>query len=344
MNIAIFFPPALGDALLCVPLVKELKRKSYTVTGVFSSSPSQQLFLENSLLNGSILLDSKRKQLFYSIIYFRKFDSAFLNVFSSTRANLFLSFFIAKKTKSNFISQNLHTYFSKRIDFVKPRLKVHDAVQNLNIAFQNFENTNLKEEDFLLPVKSSVSSFSLPQAYIAVQISAINNMFQYKNWPVQNWIVFLKAATKEFPHLTFVLLGESKEIQLAEKITNENIRNVLSLVGKTEVCDLIPIIGNSRFFLGLDGGLMHLAVALNKPTFTLWGPSDFELYGYHWLNSEKHKIIYRDMTCRPCNSWIAPNTSRVSKPEECPDYACMTDLKPLVVLEQFSAFCKSRVK
>ena len=123
-------------------------------------------------------------------------------------------------------------------------------------------------------------------------------------------------------------------------ITKHDIPNVYSLIGKTSIQEVLSIIKNSVLFVGLDSGLMHIAVSLNIPTFTIWGPSDFNLYGYEKINSDKHEIIYKNIYCRPCNSWIAPNTKRISKPEDCPDFRCMKELKPDEVFNRFNIFAR----
>jgi ADP-heptose:LPS heptosyltransferase len=83
---------------------------------------------------------------------------------------------------------------------------------------------------------------------------------------------------------------------------------------------------------------MHIAVSQGTPTFTIWGASDYNLYGYQNINKENNKIAYKEISCHPCNSWIAPNTSRVMDPQECPDFACIRSLKPEEVFSQLTPF------
>ena len=102
----------------------------------------------------------------------------------------------------------------------------------------------------------------------------------------------------------------------------------------------MEIIYHSKFYIGLDSGLMHIAVALNRPTFTLWGASDPSLYGYNWL-SEKHKVVSLNLHCSPCSAWINPNTTRVDDPLKCPDFICIRDLSVEKVKTEFGHFIKT---
>ena len=88
----------------------------------------------------------------------------------------------------------------------------------------------------------------------------------------------------------------------------------------------VMAVHQSQFYIGLDSGLMHIAVALNKPTFTVWGASNPILYGYEWIDPKKHKIVSLNLKCAPCSAWINPNTSRVTNPLECPDFKCIRDI------------------
>lgn len=333
MKAAVFLPAGLGDALLHIPMIKELKKKGYNVTGIFSSPGTAQLFEESFLFEKILIVHSPIQFLLKSFLNFHKFEKTFLNVFAATRQNFLLAFIISKKIFTNKKADKLPRIIKRRISFISPQTDVHDSVQNLLLAFEGSWTRKLEEADFYLETPNCSHPNNLAKTYAAVQISAGNNINKFKNWPVRHWIAFFRELTKRYPQFNWVLLGEPREMEISEEIMKENFSNVISLVGKTRVRETIPIIKKSEFFLGLDGGLMHLAVSLGKSTITLWGPSDFKLYGYEHINPGKHKVIFRDIFCRPCNSWINPNRVRVDDPRACPDSACMQFLDPQKVID-----------
>jgi ADP-heptose:LPS heptosyltransferase len=337
----IFLPSGLGDALLHIPLIRELKKEGNEVTGIFSSSQTAQLFKGSDIFKKIIIAGSRLEYVFIMLRYIRHFKKAYLNTFASTRKNIFLAFFIAEKIVTNKKIASIPAIIKGKITFINPRYPVHDSVQNILLANENWKGT-LSEKDFSLSSRTYSLIEGIKKPYVAVQISAGNNINTFKNWPVAHWIDLLKIASEIFPEFTWVLMGEPAERSIAETIMNNKINNVISFVGKTSVEETIPLIANSDFFLGLDGGLMHLAFCLGKPTFTLWGPSDFNLYGYQEINPAKNKVIFREISCRPCNSWIMPNRTRVSDPRECPDFACMQLLQPIKVFEQLEKFIKEK--
>ena len=135
-----------------------------------------------------------------------------------------------------------------------------------------------------------------------------------------------------------MLIGDANETSLADKIIQNDIKRIHSSVGHTSIQELTTILGNSSLFIGLDGGPMHIAVSLGIPTFTIWGGSNHNMYGYEKINLDKHKIVRHDLPCHPCNSYLNPNTSKTDDPLNCPDFACLQNITPQLALEQFKEF------
>lgn len=341
MKIAVFISGGLGDALLMIPLLKQLKKRSTTLTGIFTSTwKCEALFEDTTLFDQVIVLHSAKFQLLkIGLKHRREFDEAYLNYFSSTSKSFLLAGIISKKIITNRFPEKLFFPFNKKIKYIKPLKEIHDATQNLRLLKPSIKDNALSDDLFELPLKK-INDFSFPQSFIAVQISTANNKITYKNWAIENWIEFLKRATEKYPQLAFILVGEPNERVLAETILQQKINNVHSFVGKTTIREVIAILNASKLFVGLDGGLMHLAVSLKKPTFTLWGASDFNLYGYEKINPMKNRIVFKDIACRPCNSWINPNTTRVKSPVKCPDNACMRELSVEQVFASFTNFAE----
>jgi heptosyltransferase-2 len=181
----------------------------------------------------------------------------------------------------------------------------------------------------------------LPSSFIALQLSAGNNRITYKNWPVRYWIEFLHAFRKEFPEKNIVLLGDNNETGLAAEITRELKNNIMSFAGKTNIAQAMNILSQCNFFIGLDGGLMHLAVALQKPTFTIWGPSSETLYGYQQFDPKQHQCVRLKLSCYPCSAWIEANHTKAASPETCPDHACMQQFNPQEVFARFKKYVHS---
>lgn len=333
----VFFSAGVGDAILLVPLVNELKKQGYLVTGLFTSPFGCESIFENTHLFDDIKI-KKNKLLFvlFSILNFRKYDTVFLNHFSFSKSNLTLAAFLGKDVYTNY-KEFTSAQSSPAIHFIHPKPNTHDALQNV---FLINSSATLSDLNFNLSYTSQNTSFNLPKNYIVIQASSANNKAPYKNWDIEKWLELFKYLQIKSPSSTLVLLGDNTELHLNAKINTANYPNVISFIGKTTLNDTTEIIYQSKYYIGLDSGLMHIAVALNKPTFTIWGASNLTLYGYEWLNA-KHKIVSLNLACAPCSSWLNANTSRVSNPLNCPDFKCIKDISVEMVTEELDKFIEN---
>lgn len=330
----VFFSAGVGDAILLVPLVNELKKSGFKVTGLFTSKyDCESIFEDTGLFDSIEIKKNKASLILFSILNFRRFDAVFLNHFSYSKSHLALSSFFGKHIYTNY-KEFTSTQSSNSIHFLEPKTDTHDALQNV---FLFNIKTSLQQLDFNLNYKAQQKNkFNLPSDYIVIQASSANNNAPFKNWPFENWLQLFKHLS----NTTIVLLGDNTEVHLNNTIHSKDYPNVISLIGKTNLNDVMEIIYHSKYYIGLDSGLMHMAVALNKPTFTIWGASNPKLYGYDWMG-DRHKMVSLNLSCAPCSSWLNANTSRVSNPSQCPDYKCIKGISVELVTRELDKFTQT---
>lgn len=330
----VFFSAGVGDAILLVPLVNELKKSGFRVTGLFTSKYDCESIFENTDLFDTVeIKKNKLSLILFSIFNLRKFDSVFLNHFSFSKSHLILSTFFGKQIYTNY-KEFTSAQSSNSIHFIEPKNDTHDALQHLYLFNPK---ASLQDLDFNLNYKPRQNNkFNLPSNYIVVQASSANNKGPFKNWPFENWLHLFKHLS----NTTIVLLGDATETHLNTAINSKDFPNVISLIGKTNLNEVMEIIYHSHYYIGLDSGLMHIAIALNKPTFTIWGASNPKLYGYDWMGA-KHKIVSLNLSCAPCSSWLNANTSRVSNPALCPDFKCIKDISIEMIKGELDKFVEN---
>jgi ADP-heptose:LPS heptosyltransferase len=331
----VFFSAGIGDAVLLIPLIKQLKSKGFWVCGLFNSKqPCEEIFKEIDLLDELIICKSRSNQLKHSLKMFFKYDKAYINYFAANRINLLAAAICSKRI---FINRKLNSVlfklFSFKVNYIEPVKNIHDAQQNINLL-DDTALVSLSDFQIKLPEKQNQI---FPYQFIAVQISAANNDQTYKNWPANHWVNFLKNLKEHYPEKNIVLLGAKSEVEIAAKIEKELNSKVNSLVGKTNIKEAIHILNQAELFIGLDSGLLHLAVVLGKPTFSIWGPSSISLYGYERFSS-MHKCVSLNLSCGPCSAWINANHDKAVSPELCPDHACIQQLMPQDVFNKFNEY------
>ncbi len=327
----VFFSAGVGDSILLVPLVNELKKNNFLVTGLFTSSYNCESIFENTYLFDNIeIKKNKLSLILFSILNFRKFDAVFLNHFSYSKSHLTLSIFIGKHIYTNY-KEFSSLQSSHSIHFIEPKNNIHDALQNV---FLFNSKASMHDLDFEIDYKPQLKNkFNLPSNFIVIQVSSANNKAPYKNWPINHWVQLFNYLS----NTTIVLLGDYSEMHINTIIDKTNYPNVISLIGKTNLSDAMDIIYNSNYYIGLDSGLMHMAVALNKPTFTIFGASNPKLYGYEWMGA-KHYVASLNLPCSPCSSWLNANTTRVSNALDCSDFKCIREMSVDLVIKKLNTF------
>lgn len=144
----------------------------------------------------------------------------------------------------------------------------------------------------------------LPDPYCVLHLGGGFNTkteFRLKCWPHWNQLI-LKLLQQTQLNLVFVgASSEESEYQKIEEQLKQAIPEKLSycfnLIGKTKIPQLVDVIRQSDFFMGVDSGPLHIADSLNKTSIGLFGPTSTISWG---LLSEKSKALQQVTQCSPC--------------------------------------------
>ncbi len=160
----------------------------------------------------------------------------------------------------------------------------------------------------LYSVEVPDSTFKVSTPYVVV--FPVANTWQ-RQWPVSEWIATLKQM--QTPDLTLVISGD-KSSPVIDAIKNEGLINLVDMVGKTSVVELLSLLKGAQWCVGVDGGGIHLSSSVGTRTLAIvggghWGrflpyPSDqpgpvtlgykMDCYGCRW------QCIYPNETHVPC--------------------------------------------
>ncbi len=335
-RLALFLSGGIGDAVQVLPLVRQLVAAGRTVDILHLGRWGGHHFYEMLDLPGTRVLDQGRRinRLFRD---FQGYDEIYVDRASASWRNILLGAWKGRQAHILRSLGSIHRLGPCRFHGLRPN--VHFLHQNLTLwpASQPLD----LDRDFysVLSVLPSLGRFDLPSRYVVVQPGSANMLVKYKNWPISYWRDLLVEVKGHYPGLPFVILGDSNETSLGRSLEDPNLGSI-NLVGKTTLKEAIALIAGADAYLGQDSGLMHVAAALGRPTFTIWGASDPGTIGYEVLNPDHHVDIRLPVRCAPCYSLSNPNKSRVTDAKRCPDYRCLTDLEPKIVLGHFEDFAR----
>lgn len=127
-----------------------------------------------------------------------------------------------------------------------------------------------------------------------------------KHWTERGWAKLASALVQEYDALP-IFLGSSADIQLIERISALVGDGVASAAGKTTLKQAAAIVECSDLVVAVDTGLMHISLAMNRPTVGIFGPTGWD----HFLRGNLIPVA-KDLGCGPC-----------MRHPSCEDFDCM---------------------
>jgi ADP-heptose:LPS heptosyltransferase len=215
---------------------------------------------------------------------------------------------------------------------------LHDVVQNLFLLRPLGIEPNLDDApNFpLLPAERQrvgelLAGAGLPadSRPIVIHAGSANTVLAAaKRWPPDRYAALIEALRRLFPEPVLILEGPD-ELGVAEAIgrfCGPNRPAVLPLRGP--LAEAAAVLERAVLYVGTDSGLAHLAAAVGTPPVTLFAPSDPERvcpFGY------RHLVVQpRGRSCAPCFQypWTACRPKLKCRPP-----LCIDDVHPDDVLE-----------
>ena len=122
----------------------------------------------------------------------------------------------------------------------------------------------------------------------------------FKRWPVPFFAELVERLKDKIPFDGAVILGSAGEKELAAELAARLNVKSLNLAGEITLPVAAALLEKAAFFVGNDGGLVHLAHALRIPLIAFYGPVDPVVYGPYPETPDAIAIFKEGLECRPC--------------------------------------------
>ncbi len=143
-----------------------------------------------------------------------------------------------------------------------------------------------------------------------------------KRWPAAKFTTLIDDL-HENTGLQCVLIGGLDDVPLCGSIAGACRVAPIDLAGQTSLRLLPAVVQQTQLIVGHDSGLMHLAIALDRPVVCIIGPTNADRTGPYQL---PESIVRLDLPCAPCN---------LRQVARCPhEHRCMRDLDVSTVLSR----------
>lgn len=224
-----------------------------------------------------------------------------------------------KKVGANIDVLEIPTNIRHAADAVKYCYKSIISPKNYAISYPRLIGTDKQN------VKKK---YNLPNKYIIISPSNSHQgrkRINYRAWQNEKWKELINEVAKKIP---IVMIGAPHEEHFFVQL-KPYPKNVIDLVGKTPLSDLIGIIEAADALISTDTGTAHIASAVNTETFTLIGPTPADVTGPYKTPNNKVNIISANLPCSPCYK------TEVMK--NCKDNICMKEISVEMVLKAVNA-------
>ncbi len=149
--------------------------------------------------------------------------------------------------------------------------------------------------------------------------------WETKVWPIERFAETINALHEEPANHCF-LVGGPEDVDRCRALSSHCRRSPVDLSGRTSLRTLAAVVSRADVVVCQDSGVMHLAVALNRPLVCLIGPTNHLRTGPY---NRGEDCVRLDLDCAPCYF------RRLS---QCPhDHRCMRELPSDLVIQAVGA-------
>lgn len=149
-----------------------------------------------------------------------------------------------------------------------------------------------------------------------------------KRWPAERYAALADRLVESGANI--VLIGSPGEADVSQEVCRHTQHQLVVLTGKTTVAEAAALISMADVLITNDTGPAHIGAALNTPTIVIFGPTN-PLTTYPV--SANAEIIRRAPDCAPCML------------RDCPiDHRCMTAIAPEEVFDRAFALMSRRAE
>ena len=308
-NILVLQTSFIGDTVLTLPLLSEIKRRYPGARLSFFCSPQGKELAESCVAIDEIIVDDKKgvhrgvSGLWRQALCLRnkKFSLA-LTPHKSLRSALIL--YLARIPCRVGFRQSKGWFLFHRL--VQRRAERHDVERNLSLLNAFGIATEECERNFAM-VGARTAQTSLIEELVSLKKSGkrlligVNpgSVWATKRWHAEGFAQVIKLLKARWD-CEVIIVGGPEDIQLAAAIQQAARSNCLDYAGKFTLRELPQALGACDLFITNDSGPMHIAVALKVPTVALFCATTPDLGFYPY--SSAAVVLQKDLPCRPCGS------------------------------------------
>jgi heptosyltransferase-2 len=308
-NVLVLQTSFLGDTVLTLPLIDELRRRFPVKKLSLLCLPMSRELLQDHPAIDEIIVDDKRKA-DRGIAGLRRKAAALkakgftlaVTPHKSLRSALML-FLAGIPTRIGFRESRGWFLFQRLAERDPGR---HDVERNLSVLHALDVRVEECQRGIEFPVNPAIRS-AVDHKLRAVGIAEgklIIGINPGSVWPTKRWspagFAELITMLRQKFDCQILLFGASEDSAVVDEVQNRCGRVAISLVGQIGLRELAAAISRCAVFVTNDSGPMHIAVARKIPTVAIFCATTPALGFYPY--TDRAIVIGKNLPCRPCAS------------------------------------------
>ncbi|MEX2016918.1 MAG: glycosyltransferase family 9 protein, partial [Candidatus Pacearchaeota archaeon] len=277
-KVAIFRLSSIGDSILLLPAIKNLKEKTGARVTVICANENFPVFQGQDFIDKIIILDNKILNPFkalHAVIKVRRENpDLVIDTTHSSNLSAFFSYFTGAYCIgfSNPVTKIKNKMYDNFVELDTKKHAVFNYLDLFQIAKIGYEKEKIK---LVKPLYTKRNELKIAEIIKSnkkiIGIHAISSPL-FKKWSPENFTKLIKfiSAKNHIP----VFIGSEAEGKFVEEIIshlNEKERKkVMNLCGKTNISELFALMNRFKGFIGLDGGPMHMAASMDIPVLGIF--------------------------------------------------------------------------
>jgi heptosyltransferase-3 len=295
----------IGDVLMCTPALRALKTRLPQSHIVFlTERESADLLRFNPYLSELLVWDKKRYgNPFYSILRFwqvrkRRFDVVI--DFLGNPRTAYLSFFSGAERKIGYDLPGRRIFYNTIIQCeAAPR---YAALQKMRALLPLGAEDSDPRLDFFIPPEAELFADKffrenqLDRNKLIVSLSPTSRR-NFNRWSLERYAQLSDWLISKFYAQIILVWGPQEKAVVEEVRARMKEKSLISEETKS-LFELGAILKKCDLHIGNDNGTKHIAVAMRKPTITIYGPHDPVSWTYP--DSTRHRYLKAEVDCPDC--------------------------------------------
>ncbi|TQI77937.1 ADP-heptose:LPS heptosyltransferase [Serratia fonticola] len=291
-SIVIYSSTALGDLMFNTPAIHALKKRyPDAIFTLVSSDKNRHLVMDSTYFDKVIYWDNKVKDIFSLVARLRKMKPELTVILHSYIPYDVLS---AVLSGSQYIIRDNYSCDS---NLMNHWMYCHQGCYDGHLIQRKLDLLTVigcdnHDTHMHIPVRFDTLPTVTNKTLIGFQMGASEEV---RCWPREQFVALARKLFSLGDHYHIVLIGSAKEKELERQflavLSPEEQKRVTSYIAKTTLPQLLGIIQQMDVLVTGDTGPLHLAVALQTRTISLFYTANPRHTG-PYQDPELHRIIY----------------------------------------------------